>query len=106
MLSRISIQQKRNLNQWGITLLVTFFIFYFSYHIMSGENGLRTMFDLNGQLHVSKQELESVQIERMQLEHKVNRMYKHSLDPDLLDEQARRVLGYAGKDETVIYLNK
>ena len=33
----------------------------------------------------------------------VDGMNSNSLDVDLLDEQARRVLGYAGKNEVVIY---
>jgi hypothetical protein len=35
-----------------------------------------------------------------------NGMNLESLDLDLLDEQARKVLGYAGKNEVVIYREK
>jgi cell division protein FtsB len=36
----------------------------------------------------------------------VDGMNLESLDLDLLDEQARKVLGYAGKNEVVIYREK
>jgi cell division protein FtsB len=36
----------------------------------------------------------------------VDKMSTDSLDLDLLDEQSRKVLGYAGKNEVVIYQDK
>lgn len=36
----------------------------------------------------------------------VDAMDKESLDVDLLDEQARKTLGYSGKNEVVIYQNE
>ncbi len=36
----------------------------------------------------------------------VEGMNLNSLDVDLLDEEARRVLGYAGKNEVIVYQDK
>ena len=46
-----------------------------------------------------------VSAERLRLENKVVLLRDESVDPDLLDEQARRLLGYVAEDETV-YVNK
>jgi cell division protein FtsB len=41
----------------------------------------------------------------LQLEHHVNLMRGESLDLELLDQQARKILGYASPDEKVIILD-
>jgi cell division protein FtsB len=48
-------------------------------------------------------ELDQVRVERLNLEHKVSLLRPSSLDLDLLDEQSRLTLGYAERDERILF---
>ena len=78
-------------------------IFYFGFFIIFGDKGLIKLANLSKQIQnkeVAKQEI----FAKMQAKkNMVDGMNLNSLDLDLLDEQARKVLGYAGKNEVVIY---
>lgn len=84
-------------------LLVVLAMFYLSFHAVSGERGLFALFAESRKLEVLKAELAEVKAKREALEHKVHLLSDSSLDRDLLDEQARRVLGKAGKGEVVYF---
>jgi cell division protein FtsB len=88
------------------TLFFAVSIFYFSYYAISGQKGVISMFRLMRQLEKSKDELDSVKAERIGLERKVDMLYNNSLDADMLDEQARKLLGVAGKDEVIYFIPK
>lgn len=87
------------------TLLLVLIFGYFLYHIISGENGFLSMIEISKKVTEAREELDSVSSERLRLENKVSLLRDESLDPDLLDEQARRLLGYVAEDETV-YIKK
>lgn len=81
-------------------------IFYFLFFALFGEKGIVSLFSL-------KEEIANVEITKQELLNKmqnkknmVKKMGTDSLDLDLLDEQSRRVLGYVGKNEVVIYQDK
>ena len=78
-------------------------LFYLGFHAVSGERGLFALFKENRKLEQLTQELADIRAKREALEKKVRLMSSKSLDLDMLDEQARNVLGYAGKDEVVIF---
>lgn len=81
-------------------------IFYFAFFIFFGQKGLLEMAALNKKVtnrEAKKQELSN----KMQAkQNMIHGMSLESLDLDLLDEQSRQVLGYAGKNEMVIYQEK
>lgn len=81
-------------------------IFYFLFFIFFGDKGLVEYFALKKQIsnrEATKQEL----LSKMQAKkNMVDGISLNSLDLDLLDEQSRKVLGYVGKDELVIYQDK
>lgn len=83
------------------TLLLVVLLAYFSYHAVIGDRGLLALIQLSQKIEQTRQELDVVHAERTKLERNVRLMRDDSLDLDLLDEQARRYLGYAGKDEKV-----
>jgi cell division protein FtsB len=86
--------------------IAIFTIFYFVFFIIFGDKGLIKLFALKNQIDykdLAKQESLSEMQARKRM---VNGMKPESLDVDLLDEQARKVLGYAGKNEVVIYQDK
>ncbi len=77
-------------------------VFYLGYHALSGEQGL---YALVVELHhrdILRADLVTVTVERETLERKVTMLRSRSLDPDLLDEQARRLLGVAQPEELVV----
>ncbi len=59
------------------------------------------MMKLSDGVEQARQEYDEVQMEKILLERKVDMLYPKSLDLDLLDEQSRLLLGYAGKNEVV-----
>lgn len=80
-----------------------FTILYFGYFIIFGDKGLITLINLNKQIEnkeITKQEFLSKMRAQKNM---VDGMNPNSLDVDLLDEQARKVLGYTGKNEVIIY---
>lgn len=84
-----------------LTLGFVGLIFYFSYHIISGERGILAYFKLDKEISGLSSELESVRAERINLEHKANLLKSKSLDIDLLEERAKEVLGLAKTQETL-----
>lgn len=93
-----------SLNNILPTLLFVVVLVYFSYHAISGERGLLALIQLSQKIDMSRADLDIVHAERLKMERNVRLMRDESLDLDLLDEQARRVLGYADKDERVYNL--
>lgn len=85
-------------------LLSTFVLFYLVSHAFSGERGLYVLLKEQRHLELLKAELDDVSKQRQQLEHRVQLISSNSLDLDLLDEQSRRYLGSAGKDEVMIQI--
>lgn len=86
-----------------VPLCYVLVIFYLCFHAISGERGALAMFQENRKLENLKLELAAVKAERESLDRKVKRLSDDSLDLDLLDEQAKFVLGMAGKDEVVYF---
>ncbi len=87
-------------------LLVAFGFFYIVFHVLSGEHGVYALLKEERRLEILKAELNQVSGERKELEHRVHLMSSGSLDPDMLDEQARKILDDAQENEVVIPLNK
>lgn len=92
-------------------LFITYFtgfsvIIYFLCCSIIGKKGLVEYFALKHKVEgreIKKEELAA----KMHLkQNMVEGMNVKSLDIDLLDEEARRVLGYSGKNEVVIYQDK
>lgn len=67
--------------------------------MLSGSRGIMTYFKLNSQISSIKSELELVRAERLTIEHKANLLKSDSLDLDLLEEQAKAILGFARPQE-------
>jgi len=58
-------------------------------------------FKLSSQIAALHSELDQVRAERLNLEHKANLLKSDSLDLDLLEEQAKAILGYTKVKELV-----
>jgi cell division protein FtsB len=79
---------------------------YFGYHALTGSRGLLAWRDLNAELAAARQELETLRAERTELAEKVARLRHDSLDPDLIDELARRRLSLADPLDVIILLDE
>ncbi len=75
---------------------------YFVYHSIEGDRGLTAYVRLTERLAEAHAQLDEVQAERQTLERRVKLLRTDNLDPDMLDEQARRILNYVRPDEIVI----
>lgn len=75
---------------------------YLAFHALHGEQGLYAFFTELHRRDRLQGELDTIKAERETLEHRVVRLRDDSLDPDLLDEEARRNLGVAGSDEVIL----
>jgi cell division protein FtsB len=79
---------------------------YFAYHAVIGSRGLLAWRQLNQDLAATEQELAAVRAQRQELEDKVSRLRPGSLDPDLIDELARRHLSLAEPLDVIILLDQ
>ena len=77
-------------------------ICYLAFAALQGEHGLFSLFAIEGDEARLQEELSGLQAERAILANKAERLSAGALDPDLLDEQARKVLGLARPDEIIV----
>ena len=79
---------------------------YFGYHALTGSRGLLAWRDVNAELASTQQELETLRAEREALAEKVARLRDDGLDPDLIDELARRQLSLVDPLDVIILLDE
>ena len=87
-------------------LIVLSLVVYFGYFAIYGNHGLVNWMRLQHEIELKQADLERVRGERLALEHRVRLLRPESVDPDLLEEQARARLGLSGPDEVVILKDK
>jgi cell division protein FtsB len=83
-----------------IALLV---MLYFGYHIVQGERGLFSWMRLRQKITESEHHLAVIQSEKETLERQVYLLRPDSLDQDMLEERARKILNWGYPGEVVIY---
>lgn len=76
--------------------------FYFTYHIVSGERSYLRLVSLERNIERLEKQQDILTHQRKALENKVAMLRPGSIDPDLLEERARAVLGYHHPDEIVV----
>jgi cell division protein FtsB len=70
--------------------------------MISGDRGILAFIKLNSQIYTLQNELDVVRGERLALERRANLLKSDSLDLDLLEEQAKKILGYAKPQESIL----
>lgn len=75
---------------------------YFAYHLVAGQRSVLSLMSLDRQAEAEKAELVDLVREREDLEKRVVMMRPGSIDRDLLEERARLILGYTGKNEQIV----
>jgi cell division protein FtsB len=87
----------------GLYLFAALFVGYFAANAFSGNHGLRAQADLEQQLASMQTELGQLKAERALWERRVSLLRSDRIDPDMLDERARALLGYAdARDLTML----
>jgi cell division protein FtsB len=74
------------------------------FHLVNGDRGLIAWRTLQEEIDALQSELEPLREERAVLDRRVRLLNPDSLDPDMLDEWARRLLNYGRPDEIVIFV--
>lgn len=76
---------------------------YFTFAAVQGDFGLFQRVQFQAEAHALKVELADMQGRVAALENKTRRLSDNYLDLDLLDEQARQILGLVRSNEIVIH---
>ena len=79
-------------------------VVYFAYHTVQGDRGLIAWMRMKSEVVQAEQALTALKDQEQALEHRVRLLRSDSLDPDMLDEQARRMLNMVRPDEMVVIL--
>jgi cell division protein FtsB len=79
----------------GLYILAALFIGYFAANAFTGNHGLRAQIDLDQQMIAMQQELAEAKAEHRLWDRRVALLRSDRIDPDMLDERARALLGMA-----------
>jgi cell division protein FtsB len=89
---------------WRMPVMVALSITYFGFHMMNGERGVYAFVRESHKQELLQKELSHVSQKREAMELKVSGLRNDSLDLDLLDQQARHMLGLMGQGEKLVLL--
>ena len=96
---------RRWLRSRWLLLLSGLMLVYFGYHAVHGNRGLLAWLDVSRALEAGRAELAAITAQNAELQAGVDALRPDRADPDLLDEELRR-LGYVGEREIVILPNE
>lgn len=80
-------------------------IAYFGYHALVGDRGIHSYRQLEIEIEIAEAALAKTVSERERIERRVNLLRANGLDSDLLEEEARILLGLVRDNEVVILLS-
>jgi cell division protein FtsB len=89
----------------GLYTFAALFVGYFAVNAFTGNHGLRAQADLDQQLAAMQQELKGLKAERALWERRVSLLRSERLDPDMLDERARALIGYVDPRDLTLLLH-
>lgn len=75
---------------------------FIAYDAVAGPTGFRALRAARAEVAVKRAEVEALNERREALERTASQLHRRSLDPDMLDEKIRSVLGYAAQGDIVI----
>jgi len=94
--------KSRNVVGYVTSVCVAALVVYFSYSAIQGPYGLLNLFKIETREARLQLELDQLSAQRMAAQNQARRLSDDYLDLDLLDEQARKVLGFIRGDEIII----
>ncbi len=75
---------------------------YFGYHAVQGDRGLIAWWNLRFEIERANETLAEVSAEKKAIEHRVALLRSESLDPDMLEERARIMLGATHPNDRIV----
>jgi len=88
----------------GLYVMAALLIGYFGVNAYDGNHGLKAKQDIDQQMAALSAELGRLQLERAQWEHRIALLKSDDLDPDMLDERARALLGYVDANDLTLMI--
>ncbi len=89
----------------GLYTFAAAFIGYFAVNAFTGNHGLHAQAELDQQLAAMQDELRHLKGERALWDRRVALLRSDRIDPDMLDERARALLGYADPRDLTLLLH-
>jgi cell division protein FtsB len=86
----------------GLYSFAALFIGYFAVNAFTGNHGLRAQADLDQQMAAMQSELKHLKAERALWERRVALLRSDKIDPDMLDERARALLGLVDPRDLIL----
>ena len=83
-------------------LLVTALFAYFLYHLIQGDRGVISWYKMRDNVSELRLKLDSLNVERAKLSHRVKLLSPNSIDTDLLEEQARKLLNFSYENDVIV----
>ena len=83
-------------------LLVAAYIVYLAYGALAGAAGYSALKRLGAEEAALKAEVDAITERRVAMQKRADLLNPHSLDPELMEERIRAVLGYAREGDIVI----
>jgi cell division protein FtsB len=77
---------------------------YFVWHAVNGERGLKTKDEYEQRIAMLREQLRGLKEERAVWDHKISLMKGEAIDRDLLDDEARSLLGRVDRNDLVVFL--
>ena len=81
-------------------------VLYYAFHAVYGAHGLINRSDFEKQISHREKQLDQLVSQRLEIEKRIELMKPGQVDPDILDERLRLLLGYGRPDEIVIFRDK
>jgi cell division protein FtsB len=89
----------------GLYIFAAMFVGYFAVNAFTGNHGLHAQQDLDQQMVAMQKELAQLEAERQHWERWVALLRSDRIDPDMLDERARALLGNVDPRDLVFLIN-
>lgn len=93
---------RRRAKRYTVQSIILCLVLYFLYHLIQGGRGVMTLRALEGSFEKANSQLSDIKGKHDKLAHRVDLMKPGSICPDLLEEQAKNVLGYAHHNEKIV----
>jgi cell division protein FtsB len=94
--------RKRRTGALVVPALAACFLTYFGFHAYNGDYGINAKYRLEERIGGLERQVAGLKQKRAELERKVQLLHDGTVERDMLDEHARRVLNYAHPDDVVI----
>jgi cell division protein FtsB len=88
----------------GLYVMAALLIGYFGVNAYSGNRGLKAQQDIDQQIASLSAQLDTLKLEQTQWQRRVALLKSENVDPDMLDESARKLLDYVDANDLTLML--